>query len=393
MQSNHVRFGRFFSVEFIRICIVSLCLLMVCTITAAHQTGNSYLTIRQVDDHLSLELDFYVRDIGNLLQTPGKPTDPSPSADKLRLLQLPITEAIQHSLKIEVDDQTLPLSFTGQSVILHNDGLYVRQQFVAPVVAKTSRFIVIRYEFFTQNDQLGRAFFKMELYGEEVSSVFDQQNAIQRFALGQTKRLATIFLFTKEGAKHIWSGADHLLFLLTLLLPGITLWRKQSNGPAASDLLPVRTNRQAEMFALKVVTAFTLAHSITLAMATFGLVTLPEKLIESLIAFSIMATAVMNLQTRYRFNHWQVAFAFGLIHGLGFANGLKELGLSSLYFLETLLAFNAGVELGQLSTVVVVSTPILLAVRTDEGKARILKWGSIAVLAIATVWFIERLLA
>ena len=128
-------------------------------------------------------------------------------------------------------------------------------------------------------------------------------------------------------------------------------------------------------------------------MATFGLITLPEKLIESLIAFSIIASALLNLQHRFRFNHWQLAFLFGLIHGMGFANGLKELGLSSAYFLETLIAFNVGVELGQLSTVLAVGIPVVLLVRSEEGRQRTLRWGSLAVLAIATIWLIQRLLA
>lgn len=364
------------------------------SVAYAHQTGNSYLNIRQVDGRLAVDLDFYVRDLGNLLQKPGKESEPPPTADQLKSLQEPITEAIQKSLKLEIDEQLIPLEFTVQSVAVHNDGLYVRQQFIGPAIEPKARFVVIRYEFFTQNDRLGRAFLRLALNGDEISSVIDQSNAIQRFALGETKRFSTIFLFAKEGAKHIWGGFDHLLFLLTLLLPGILLWKRRSDIELTENGQPqARVNRQAEFFALKVITAFTIAHSITLAMATFGLVSFPEKLIESLIAFSIMASAVMNLQKKYQFNHWQLAFVFGLIHGLGFANGLKDLGLASDYFLETLIAFNVGVEFGQLSTVVLVSLPVLMLARSEETKRRIMIWGSLAVLAVSTVWFVQRLLA
>lgn len=360
----------------------------------AHQTGNSYLNIRQVDGHLAVDLDFYVRDLGNLLQKPGKESEPPPTADQLKSLQEPITDVIQRSLKLEIDEQLMPLEFSAQSVTVHNDGLYVRQQFVGPAIEPKARFVVVRYEFFTQNDRLGRAFLRLALNGDEISSVIDQSNAIQRFALGETKRISTIFLFAKEGAKHIWNGPDHLLFLLTLLLPGILLWKKRSDITLSDDAEPeARVNRKAEFFALKVITAFTIAHSITLAMATFGVVSFPEKLIESLIAFSIMASAVMNLQKKYQFNHWQLAFVFGLIHGLGFANGLKDLGLASDYFLETLIAFNVGVEFGQLSTVILVSLPVLMLARSEEAKRRIMIWGSLAVLAISTLWFVQRLLA
>jgi hypothetical protein len=337
---------------------------------------------------LQLEIDFIVRDLGNLLQAPGQPNEPPPAPDKLLSLQAPITTAIQKSLTIEVDEQAIPLEFLTQSVVLHNDGLYVRQRFSGSALPLDAKFIVVRYEFFTQNDKLGRAFFKLVMRNDEISSVFDQTSSIQRFALGETKRWSTIGLFTKEGVKHIWEGADHLLFLLTLLLPGLMLTIRL---PDASGNLPTR-NRAAEKFTLKVVTAFTLAHSITLACSVFGWVSLPDKLIESLIAFSIMVSALLNLQKRFHISHWKLAFLFGLIHGMGFANGLKELGLSSNYFLETLFAFNLGVELGQLSAVVLVALPVLLLVRETASKQRLLKYGSIGVLLTSMVWLAQRLM-
>ena len=120
---------------------------------------------------------------------------------------------------------------------------------------------------------------------------------------------------------------------------------------------------------------------------------LPDKLIESLIALSIMISAVLNLQNRFHISHWKLAFLFGLIHGMGFANGLKELGLSSMYFLETLFAFNLGVELGQLSAVIVVSVPVLLLARKAESKQLVLQYGSIGVLLTSIVWLAQRLMA
>lgn len=366
----------------------TLVLFCVCgNLAMAHQTGNSYLTVSEADGRLQLEIDFIVRDLGNLLQVPGQPNEAPPAPDKLLSLQSPITAAIQKSLTIEVDEQAIPLEFLTQSVVLHNDGLYVRQRFSGSALPADAKFIVVRYEFFTQNDKLGRAFFKLVMRNDEISSVFDQASSIQRFALGETKRWSTIGLFTKEGVRHIWEGADHLLFLLTLLLPGLMLTIRV---PDATGFQPSKL--AAEKFALKVITAFTLAHSITLACSVFGWVSLPDKLIESLIALSIMVSALLNLQKRFHISHWKLAFLFGLIHGMGFANGLKELGLSSNYFLETLFAFNLGVELGQLSAVVLVALPVLLLVREAASKQRLLKYGSIGVLLTSMVWLAQRLM-
>lgn len=357
----------------------------------AHQTGNSYLYIQQTDGQLAVDLDFFVRDLGNLLQKPGAEPEAAPSPEKLKALQPELTEHIMQSMSIEVDEQAVPLRFVRQTVVVHNDGLYVRQQFTAPMLANDAHFIVIRYGFFTQSDRLDRAFLRLIVNGDEISSVFDETTAIQRFAIGDTKRSSTILLFTMEGAKHIWEGLDHLLFLLTLLLPGLLLWSTANAEPSQTNG-PARQRRAAWMFALRVITAFTIAHSVTLSMASFGLITLPEKLIESAIALSIMISAALNLQRRFRFNHWQLAFLFGLIHGMGFANGLKELGLSPSYFLETLIAFNVGVELGQLSTVLVVSVPLVLLARSEQSRQRVMRWGSLVVLAISTVWLIQRLM-
>lgn len=391
LHCRNVRLDRWATASLYRI-MLGLMLWFVATGSFAHQTGNSYLYLQQVDAQLKIDLDFYVRDLGNLLQKPGAEPDPAPPPEKIQALQADITQLIEKSLNIEADEQPLSLSFVRQTVVLHNDGLYVRQQFTAPAIDQKTRFLVVRYGFFTQNDQLGRAFFRLALNGDEISSVFDQATSTQRFALGETKRSSTILLFTQEGAKHIWEGPDHLLFLLTLLLPGLLLWGERPH-PANQPIAPISHHRAAWVFALKVITAFTIAHSITLAMASFGLISLPDKLIESVIALSIMISAVLNLQRRLRINHWLLAFSFGLIHGMGFANGLKELGLSSSYFIETLIAFNVGVELGQLSIVLLVAVPSVWLVRSDAGRHRVMRWGSIAVLLIATVWFVQRLAA
>jgi len=364
---------------------LAICLLFSST-AFAHQTGNSYLTLREADGQLQVEIDFIVRDLGNLLQVNGETNQPPPAPEQLLSLQPAITATIQKSLTITIDEQAHPLTFVNQSVVLHNDGLYVRQRLNGGLMAPDAKFVVVRYEFFTQNDKLGRAFFKLVLRGDEISSVFDQTSAIQLFVLGETKRWSTIGLFTHEGAKHIWEGADHLLFLLTLLLPGLMLaGRRDLNAHTRSI-----KNREAEKFALKVITAFTVAHSITLGFSVLGWISLPDKWIESVIALSIIISALLNLQNRVHFSHWKLAFLFGLIHGMGFANGLKELGLSTTYFLETLFAFNLGVELGQISAVLLVGVPVVLMAKETQTKQRIMTYGSIGVLLISAVWLVQR---
>ena len=363
----------------------------------AHQTGNSYLVLTESNGRLQIELDFIVRDLGNLLQ-PSKPSDapvPSPvppaatpTPEQLQAMQPAITQVIQESLGVQLNEEAQPLEFVSQSVVLRNDGLYVRQRFTSPSIAPEIKFVVVRYSFFNQNDKLGRAFFKLQLGKEEISSVFDSSTQTQRFALGDTKRWSTIGLFTHEGAWHIWGGPDHLLFLLTLLLPGLMLLHR-STGTTDTDNNGTKT---AAWFALKVITAFTLAHSITLLASVLDVISLPSRWIESAIALSIMISAALNLQTRIQWSQWKLAFIFGLIHGMGFANGLRELGLSQTYFIETVLAFNVGVELGQIAAVVAVGIPIILLARQARTKQLVMTYGSWGVLLISGIWLVQRLM-
>ena len=363
----------------------------------AHQTGNSYLVLTESNGRLQIELDFIVRDLGNLLQ-PSKPSDapvPSPvppaatpTPEQLQAMQPAITQVIQESLGVQLNEEAQPLEFVSQSVVLRNDGLYVRQRFTSPSIAPEIKFVVVRYSFFNQNDKLGRAFFKLQLGKEEISSVFDSSTQTQRFALGDTKRWSTIGLFTHEGAWHIWGGPDHLLFLLTLLLPGLMLLHR-ATGTTDTDNNGTKT---AAWFALKVITAFTLAHSITLLASVLDVISLPSRWIESAIALSIMISAALNLQTRIQWSQWKLAFIFGLIHGMGFANGLRELGLSQTYFIETVLAFNVGVELGQIAAVVAVGIPIILLAKQVRTKQLVMTYGSWGVLLISGIWLVQRLM-
>src|SRR5262249_20126574 len=152
-----------------------------------------------------------------------------------------------------------------------------------------------------------------------------------------------------------WTGFDHILFLLSLLLPSV-LVRQRSAWQPVSGLRPAF----AEVF--KVVTAFTLAHSITLSLATFGVLTPPSRWVESAIAASVLVAALGNLFAFPSRQRWAIAFAFGLIHGFGFAAVLSDLGLPHQVLLLGLLGFNLGVEAGQM-LIVAAFLPIAFSLR------------------------------
>src|SRR5262249_8285044 len=148
--------------------------------------------------------------------------------------------------------------------------------------------------------------------------------------------------FVREGVRHIWSGLDHLLFLLALLLPAplARAWGRWE--PRAGLAAAAREG-------LKVVTAFTVAHSLTLGLAFFGLVSFRAQWVEVAIALSVFAAAWNNLRPFLPGRAWAMALAFGLVHGLGFAGALRNLALPIRARGLALAAFNVGVELGQLA--------------------------------------------
>jgi hypothetical protein len=176
--------------------------------------------------------------------------------------------------------------------------------------------------------------------------------------------------FFPLGVTHIATGYDHLLFLLALLLCGGSLGSL-----------------------IKIVTAFTVAHSLTLGAAALGLVSLPSVLVESVIALSIAYVAFENLFPRFALSRrWTISFAFGLVHGFGFSSMLQEAGLPRENLVWALLNFNLGVEAGQLIAVLI-TLPALLWLKRQPYEQRVIRLLSVLVLLAGLGWFIERLLA
>jgi hypothetical protein len=174
--------------------------------------------------------------------------------------------------------------------------------------------------------------------------------------------------FLRLGVEHILTGYDHLLFLAALLLPGGRL-----------------------VTLLKIITGFTVAHSITLALAVLGIVTIPGRLVECVIAASIVWVALENVLLPHApSRRWVVSFLFGLVHGFGFASILTALDLPSRNLALALLGFNLGVEAGQM-LVVAFLLPLLLWIRRWQWEPRLVRAASLAVAATGFAWFVERL--
>lgn len=189
--------------------------------------------------------------------------------------------------------------------------------------------------------------------------------------------------FFRDGVHHILIGYDHVLFLICLLLPAVL--RRREDG-----WQPVATWRDAVWPMLGLVTMFTIAHSITLALASFKLIMISPRVIEPAIALTIIVAAADNLYPVLRGRRKLFSFLFGLIHGFGFASVLGELALPALGFASALFQFNLGVEAGQLAIVSVVLALLLLLRRWRGYPAIVLRAGSVLAASLATLWLVER---
>jgi hypothetical protein len=186
------------------------------------------------------------------------------------------------------------------------------------------------------------------------------------------------------GVHHIAEGTDHLLFLLTLLLPAPLLaLAGQWNGRA--------TVRHSLTQIVRIVTAFTLGHSLTLALSGLGLVHLPSGPVEVLIAVSVLVSAIHAMRPVFPGREAIIAASFGLIHGLAFASALNELGVTGWYRLINVFGFNLGIEAMQLAVVTVTLPALLLLSRTRFYSGFRIAGAAFACVA-SCAWIVERVL-
>jgi HupE / UreJ protein len=264
----------------------------------------------------------------------------------------------------------------------HSDGAYEVLQFAVDCPAVPA-VLSVAYTMLFDLDPQHRGLLHLEEQGRTHTAVFSPDRNTWRLE-GQSVALGRQFLdFFQTGVWHIWTGFDHILFLCALLLPAV-LERRGRRWQAVESFRP------AFLEVLSIVTAFTIAHSITLSLAVLGFITLPSRLIESTIAASVIVAALNNLHPLIDRRLWIVAFVFGLVHGLGFANVLTDLALPKSALAVSLVSFNLGVEAGQLA-IVAVFLPVAYVSRRSWLYPRLaLGAGSLSIAAVASVWLIER---
>jgi hypothetical protein len=336
----------------------------------AHKPSDSYLSLEANPAGIQGQWDIALRDLEHAIGLDAN-GDGAITWGELRAKEGDIAAYALARLAVSARGEGCPLKPGGLLFDEHSDGGYAVLQFAAHC---PSGDLTVNYTLFADLDPTHRGLLRAKLGPDTVTAVLgpDQPSLKLKGGRSAWEQLAD---YAREGVWHIWIGFDHILFLVSLLLPAVFV---------AARFNPVFWD------VFKVVTAFTLAHSITLSLAALSVIELPSRLVESAIALSVLLAALNNLWPVVSRRRWVVAFAFGLIHGFGFASVLSGLGLPRDALLVALVGFNLGVEAGQLA-IVTVFLPVAYVLRGTWLYRRLVFVGGSALIAlIASIWMIER---
>jgi hydrogenase/urease accessory protein HupE len=337
----------------------------------AHDPGLSAADLRLTERGLIATLTLARTDIEQLCWIDSD-RDGNISAAEFDSARPKLEELARNALKVRIDDRESKPSFP-KVEIDDSNAVHFQLSFPAMSGSRLSvRSVILanlargHKEYFSLKDERGNVIVEQILDRSRDQIELNLEQGLSSARVGES-----FGRFLKLGVEHIFTGYDHLAFLFALLLAGATF-------------------REVA----RIITSFTLAHSFTLALATFNIVHLPSAVVEPLIAVSIIYVGVENLVRRRLDRRWLLTFAFGLVHGLGFASVLREFGIGAQagQALPPLLSFNLGVELGQISIAALVLPLIWRLKRRPEFVMRYAPACSVLMALLGSYWLIERTL-
>ncbi|MCH6267703.1 HupE/UreJ family protein [Neobacillus citreus] len=327
--------------------------------SSAH-TNNSegFSSIDVKEKSLDYELKLDLEELGHALN--------KTTAEKELINNKIVEQYINSHIKLYADSQLIEGKLEKSDIEMINEKPFSVINLNYNIEHKPQKLVMEYNMFLDDSDPSHANFATIKMDGKQQEKVLTFES--RELEIGEVSLLQNVKQFVVLGLEHIFTGYDHILFIISLLFGAKTF-----------------------RHILSLVTAFTIAHSITLALATFDIVQLPSRFVESAIALSIVYVALMNIFNKDSKHQPWLAFAFGLIHGFGFAGILSEMRLDTNHMAASLLSFNIGIEIGQLIIVSLVY-PLILWIKKLTVKP--IKWvipgTSAAILAFGLVWFIQR---
>ncbi len=363
--------------------ILALAMLLLSVPAWAHKPSDSLLSLTVQHDRIEGRWDIALRDLDDAIGLDAD-GDGAITWGEVRSTHDKITAYALSRLTITSGETGCPAQTPRHMIDTHTDGAYAVLLFtmICPTAIET---LQADYRLLFDLDAQHKGLLHLTHGQETTAAIFSQESPTHQFTLGEISMWRQARQYMHEGVWHIWLGYDHVLFLLALLLPAV-LRRVRDRWEPAPDFF------SAFWEVLAIVTAFTIAHSITLGLATLGLIALPSRLVESAIAASVVFAGISNLYPGLAQRRRVVAFLFGLIHGFGFASVLNDLGLPKGSLALSLVSFNVGVEIGQLA-IVAMFLPLAYGLRKSWTYQRlVLVSGSLGIATLASTWLIERAL-
>ncbi len=371
-------------------CLLGLLFLGWGNVAGAHELDQSYVFLNIEDTRVSGHIDMTVEDV-NAAVGLNLPTERPVTAEEIAAYQEAIASYLRERVILSVDGGPAGLPLTGLELSEQPIAQYLQYYFAFENLQEIPTSIDFDYSvlFDERPSHRGMAVietnWKAGTFDNEefISLIFEPGKERQTLNIEEASVWTGLMAQVRSGIHHIWIGIDHILFLLALLLPAVVT-RPSGKWEAAASF------KDAFIHVVKIVTVFTVAHTITLSLAALNAVSLSSRLIESIIALSIAVAAFDILRPVFKRRIWLIVFVFGLFHGFGFASVLGEIGIPSNYMVHSLLGFNVGVEIGQLA-IVGVLFPVLFILARSRAYARfLLPAGALALITISLYWFIER---
>ncbi len=372
----------------------------------AHKASDAYLQLNDASSTsgpasdanpaIAFKLSVALRDIDAAIDTLDTDNNRSLEWGEIRQNMPAVLRWVAQGVQVTCAEQTLPLAWTFDSLEERSDGVYVR---MAASAACSRSALAIQYQLLRNIDASHRLLIGGVVRGQALAAVVSpqslaattllpaDQNAATNSKTAGLGAWATFVQFFPEGIHHLVTGYDHLAFLLALLLP-IMLLPAYRGGP--QPVVDGAVHRPGLWFLLRTVTGFTIGHSITLMLASLGWIGSPAW-VEPAIAVTIGISALLNIYPVRWLRGDVLALGFGLVHGLGFSNIMREANVSDTLLLWAVAGFNLGVEAGQLAGVALWCCVHLLLVRWQRYEPVVVRGGSWALLVLAVYWVGERL--
>ena len=356
----------------------------------AHNGEQSYIYIQVFEDQLKGRVEYPISQLNDVLDL-DIPNGKAAALAALEAERSTILSYTDRHIGFADGSTEWSVTFDGFDVLQSGQGAYALIDFEVERVESMPRQFTVTYDGIFESDPNRDALLIIE--SDWGAGIFNNEsNHLLRYSPDNTSQVVDLddsswwkgmSAVVELGAAHIQKGNDHILFVLALVIPSVLVFSKPSGWEPAPTFLGSLWR------VMKIVTMFTLAHSITLILGGLEIINLPSRPVEFLIAISIAAAALHNLRPIFFNREWLMAFGFGLFHGLGFAGLLSDLGLDRTNRVQSLLGFNLGIEFGQ-AIIILLLFPVLFLLRRTRYYMPLFRIGSIALAIIATLWGFER---